>query len=67
MVVIFAAVASSARQMLLGETAGSGAVELTPRSVAVPLVSALVACAFFGVIAWPLQPLLHAAAHVVAP
>ena len=31
---------------------------------AVPLISGLVACAAFGVLAWPLQPLLHAAARV---
>jgi hypothetical protein len=33
----------------------------------VPLVTALVACAVIGVVAWPLQSLLHAAARVVAP
>ena len=64
--VIFVSMTNHARHLLLG--AGSApAVSLRARSVAVPLVSALVASAFIGVSAWPLLSLLHAAAHVVAP
>ena len=40
--------------------------QFSARSVVVPLVTALVVCAFIGVSAWPLLSLLHAAAHVVA-
>ena len=40
---------------------------LTPALVAVPLIGGLVGCAFIGISAWPLQPLLHAAARIVAP
>ncbi|MGH9020018.1 MAG: proton-conducting transporter membrane subunit [Acidimicrobiales bacterium] len=82
MVVIFAAVATHARHLLLGEgagranspahAAGAGVVTgeatsaSTPRSVTAPLVAGLMACVVFGVAAWPLADLLHAAAHVVA-
>ncbi|HUY22330.1 MAG TPA: proton-conducting transporter membrane subunit [Acidimicrobiales bacterium] len=66
MVVIFAAVMSHGRHLLLGPRGTQGPLT-TPALVAVPLVGGLVGCAFIGVSAWPLQPLLHAAAHVVAP
>ena len=63
MAVIFAAVAVHGRHLLLG---GSGAApRVTAPVVAVPLVGGLVACAFFGLSAWPLQSLLDAAARVV--
>ena len=66
MAVIFAAVMAHGRHLLLGDAPPQGRPEATPRLVAVPLVAGLLACAFLGVSAWPLQPLLHAAAQVVA-
>ena len=62
--VIFGAIGMHARQMLLGEPATAGTVA-TARSVAVPLVSALVVVALLGVLAWPLQSLLQSAANAV--
>lgn len=63
MVVIFAAVMSHARHLLLG---GSGTTPSpTSRLVGVPLVSGLVVCAALGLSAWPLRSLLEAAARVV--
>jgi hydrogenase-4 component F len=62
--VIFASLASHARTLLLGSS--PEAAVATPRSVVAPLAVGLGACAALGVIAWPLQALLHAAAHVVA-
>jgi hydrogenase-4 component F len=62
--VIFGAIGMHARQMLLGEPSTAGTVA-TARSVAVPLVSALVVVALLGVLAWPLQSLLHSAANAV--
>ena len=66
MAVIFAAVMAHGRHLLLGKAAHPGRPAATPRIVAVPLAAGLLACAFLGVSAWPLQPLLHAAAQVVA-
>jgi hydrogenase-4 component F len=66
MAVIFAAVMAHGRHLLLGDAPPQGRPEATPRIVAVPLAAGLLACAFLGVSAWPLQPLLHAAAQVVA-
>jgi hydrogenase-4 component F len=66
MAVIFAAVMAHGRHLLLGEAAPQGRREATPRIVAAPLITGLLACAFLGVSAWPLEPLLHAAARVVA-
>lgn len=65
MAVIFAAVVAHGRHLLLGAPAQPGKPGRTPRAVAVPLVTGLAACAVLGVSAWPLQPLLHAAAQVV--
>jgi len=65
MAVIFAAVMAHGRHLLLGDAPPQGARGVTPRLVAVPLAAGLAACAFLGVSAWPLQPLLHAAARVV--
>ncbi|MDA8312635.1 MAG: proton-conducting transporter membrane subunit [Actinomycetota bacterium] len=63
MAVIFAAVMAHGRHLLLG---GQGATaQATSRLVGIPLVGGLVACAFFGLSAWPLQSLLYAAARVV--
>ncbi len=66
MAVIFAAVMAHGRHLLLGEADPQGGREATPRAVAVPLAAGLIACAVIGVSAWPLQPLLHAAARVVS-
>ena len=66
MAVIFAAVMAHGRHLLLGDAAPQGRREATPRAVAVPLTAGLLACAVIGVSAWPLQPLLHAAARVVS-
>ena len=65
MAVIFGAVMSHGRHLLLG-SAGGQRVHKTPGIVTVPLIGGLVGCAFLGVIAWPMQSLLQAAAHVVA-
>jgi len=65
--VIFAAMAGHSRRLLLGDPDDGTVAVATPRSVVTPLVTALVACAVIGVVAWPLQSLLHAAARVVAP
>ncbi|HVA10164.1 MAG TPA: proton-conducting transporter membrane subunit [Acidimicrobiales bacterium] len=65
MAVIFAAVMSHGRHLLLGSADGQ-AVHKTPGIVVVPLIGGLVGCAFLGVVAWPMQSLFHAAAHVVA-
>ena len=66
MAVIFAAVMAHGRHLLLGETAPPARPQATPRLVAVPLIAGLIACALLGVSTWPIQPLLHAAAQVVA-
>jgi len=66
MAVIFAAVMSHGRHLLLGRDPGDRRLP-TVSLVAVPLVGGLVGCAFIGISAWPLQPLLHAAAGIVAP
>jgi hydrogenase-4 component F len=65
--VIFAVVIAHGRHLLLGGSAAPTECSATPLLVTVPLVSGLAACALFGVLAWPLQPLLQAAAHVVVP
>ena len=65
MVVIFIAVASHARHMLLG-TGESKAADATPRLALAPLVGGLALCAAIGVFAWPLTSLLEAAARSVA-
>ena len=71
--VIFAAMATHGRRLLLGGGdggsgvgAGGERVHRTPAAVAVPLIGALAVCAGLGLLAWPLQSLLHAAAQVVA-
>ncbi|HVA07137.1 MAG TPA: proton-conducting transporter membrane subunit [Acidimicrobiales bacterium] len=66
MAVIFGAVMSHGRRLLLGQDSGDRPL-MTPALVAVPLIGGLVGCAFIGVSAWPLQSLLHAAARIVAP
>jgi hydrogenase-4 component F len=66
MAAIFAAVMTHGRHLLLGGTPPGGQPQATPRAVTVPLCAGLAACILIGVSAWPLQPLLHAAAQVVA-
>jgi hypothetical protein len=58
--------ASHARSMLLGPSAVPASND-APRSVVVPLVGALLACAVIGVSSWPLLSLLHGAAKVLLP
>jgi hydrogenase-4 component F len=67
MAVIFAAMLSHGRQMLLGSADDDELPVGTSRMIAAPLVSALVLCGAIGMLAWPLSTLLHAAARVVAP
>jgi hydrogenase-4 component F len=62
MLVIVAAVGRHARLMLLGGERGE-AIAL-PRSVTVPLVAGLAACAVLGVTTGPLQSLLQSAASI---
>ena len=74
MLVIFAAVASHAGDMLLGtrtdppaERDPASAVALRlPATTAAALLAGLATCAVLGVTAWPLRALLHAAALVAA-
>ena len=66
MAVIFAAVMSHARHLLLGPRDGDEPVHKTPAIVTVPLIGGLAVCAAIGVFAWPLDSLLQAAARVVA-
>ncbi|MDA8359658.1 MAG: proton-conducting transporter membrane subunit [Actinomycetota bacterium] len=67
MVVIFVAVVSHARHMLIGSTNTTEALAPPPKWVTAPLVSGLVVCGLIGVFAWPLSSLLEAAAHVISP
>jgi len=66
MAVIFAAVMAHGRHLLLGEASPQGRGAATPRTVAVPLATGLLICAVLGVSAWPIQPLLYAAAQVIS-
>jgi hydrogenase-4 component F len=65
MAVIFGAVMSHGRHMLFGARAQGEPVRTTPSLVTVPLIGGLVGCAALGVLAWPLESLLRAAAMVV--
>ncbi|GAA3683908.1 proton-conducting transporter membrane subunit [Nonomuraea antimicrobica] len=62
MLVIVAAIGHHTRRMLLGGETGK-AITL-PRTVAVPLVTGLAACAILGITLGPLHPLLQAAATI---
>jgi hydrogenase-4 component F len=66
MAVIFGAVMSHGRHMLFGSGPDGERVHKTPGIVTVPLIGGLVGCAALGVVAWPLDSLLRAAAQVVA-
>ncbi len=63
MAVIFAAVMAHGRHLLLGGS--DRRPSATTRLVGIPLAGGLVLCAALGLSAWPLQPLLYAAARVV--
>ena len=63
--VIFAALMSHGRRLLLGR-GGEEQRQPTARLVAIPLIGALAGCAFIGISAWPLATLLSAAARIVA-
>ncbi len=65
MAVIFGSVMSHGRHMLFGARPEGEPAVKTPTLVTVPLVGALVACGALGVLAWPLDSLLRAAAMVV--
>lgn len=66
MAVIFGAVMSHGRHMLFGARGDTERVHVTPAIVTAPLIGALGICAALGVLAWPLDSLLRAAAQVVA-
>jgi hydrogenase-4 component F len=66
MAVIFAALIGHGRRLLLGDARPGAAGGSTSGLVSAPLIGGLGVCAAFGVAAWPLQSLLHAAASVVA-
>jgi hypothetical protein len=51
--------------MLFGARPDGEPVHKSPSLVTVPLIGALVACGAIGVLAWPLDSLLRAAAMVV--
>jgi hydrogenase-4 component F len=65
MAVIFGSVMSHGRHMLFGERAEGETAHPSPSIVTVPLIGALAACGALGVVAWPLDSLLRAAAMVV--
>ena len=65
MAVIFGAVMSHGRHMLFGARGEGEPVRMTPPIITVPLIAGLVGCAALGVLAWPLDSLLRAAAMVV--
>ncbi len=65
MAVIFAAMLSHGRRLLLGRGEREQR-QPTARLVAIPLIGGLVGCAFIGISAWPLATLLSAAARIVA-
>lgn len=63
MLVIVAAIGRHARSMVLGSSSKEAIA--VPRTVTVPLVAGLLACAVLGITTGPLQPLLREAAAVV--
>ena len=65
MAVIFAALISHGRRLLLGQGRTDRQLP-TARMVAIPLIGGLAGCAFIGISAWPLASLLSAAARIVA-
>ena len=65
MSVIFVSVAVHTRAMLLGDAAGPEIDGSPPRSLSIPLIAGLALSVFMGISAWPLAPLLRAAARVI--
>lgn len=65
--IIFTSMMGHGRRMLLGSRVEEGRRPAPSFTVTVPLFAGLGACAFIGIFAWPLMPLLHAAARVVSP
>ncbi|MDA8261913.1 MAG: proton-conducting transporter membrane subunit [Actinomycetota bacterium] len=65
MAVIFAALVSHGRRLLLGRGEKEQR-QSTARLVAIPLIGGLAGCVFIGISAWPLATLLSAAARIVA-
>jgi hydrogenase-4 component F len=65
MAVIFGSVMSHGRHMLFGARPDGEVAHKSPLNVSVPLIGGLVACGAIGVLAWPLDTLLRAAAMVV--
>ena len=65
MAVIFGSVMSHGRHMLFGPRPEGEEVHKSPSVVTAPLIGALAACGALGVLAWPLDSLLRAAAAVV--
>ena len=65
LVVVLAAMMTYARRMLFGARDDAEPVHRTPAVVTAPLIGALCACGARGVLAWPLDGLLRAAAMVV--
>jgi len=70
LLVVFVAVASRTAGMLFGSTTGTEVHEPVPQSRAgaavgaAPLVTGLVVLAVLGIVAWPLEQLLRAAAAI---
>ena len=65
MAVVFAAMFSHGRRLLLGRGEKEQR-QPTARMVAIPLIGGLAGCVFIGISAWPLATLLSAAARIVA-
>jgi len=63
--IAFAALATHGRRLLFDAKVPGGASARTPVSVMAPLVTGLALCGFIGLSAWPLGPILRAAARVV--
>lgn len=66
MAVAFAALATHGRRLLFDAGPEGASSRRTPISVMAPLVTGLAICAFVGLSAWPLGPILRAAANVVS-
>jgi len=63
--IIFVSMMTHGRALLLGDSVATGNPRTVAKTFTVPLVFGLVACAYFGIVAWPLAPLLRAAANVI--
>lgn len=63
--IAFAALATHGRRLLFGVVSGEATSHRTSALVMAPLVIGLGACALLGLVAWPFDAILHAAAKVV--